>query len=197
MTDGRPHESRRGVTRGYVGGLIAASIAVAVAILIAGWGGLSLASGRPPISTPGIGIAAGEAIILVAVAILAWGLWRQAIVLLRGRRNPPWAHTIAVAVGAYLVWCLGGILVGLRIEDTWLSPFALILTLCWALCSLAFWAVLARRVYTDRPVPRWPWERRGEGAPGPDWITPEDWGRTGEDRRDSDERGDDEPDDTR
>src|SRR5690606_33613901 len=86
-----------------------------------------------------------------------------------------------IAVGAYLLWCLGGAIAGLRIEDTWLSPFALALAGCWALCSLAFWGVLARRVYTDRPVPRWPWERSGKDALGPDWITPEEWTGPGED----------------
>lgn len=190
MTDGRPHESRRGVTRGYVGGLIAASVAVAVAILVAGWGGLAWALGRGPVRTYGIGISASEVIVFVAVLLLVWGLWRQAIVLLKGRRTPSWAHVIVIGVGGYLIWCLGGMLVGLGIDETWLSPFALVLVLCWMLCSIAFWGVLARRVYTDRPVPKWPWERREEDALGPDWITPEEWRRGGSGRDESDGGGD-------
>lgn len=174
MTGGGPHEQRRGVTRGYVAGLVAALTIVGLALVVASWGLISVLTGLSPIATEGVWILAGELIVLVCLAMLAWGLWRQAIALLRGRRTPPWAHTLAIAVGAYLVWCLGGILFGLDIDETWLSPFALALGLAWALCSLLFWAVLARRVYTDRPTPRWPWERRGE--PGPDWKTPEDLG---------------------
>ncbi|XPP27841.1 MAG: hypothetical protein ACNYNX_06580 [Leucobacter sp.] len=161
MTDA----SRRGVTRGYVGGLIAAATVLALALVIASWGGIGYFTGLAPVSTPGVWVLAGEVIVGVALAALVWGLWSQALVLLRGRSGPPWAHTLVLAVGGYLIWCLGGLLAGLGIEETWLSPFAVALGLCWGVCSLAFWAVLARRVYTARPVPRWPWERRGESGP--------------------------------
>lgn len=163
MTDA----SRRGVTRGYVGGLIAATTVLAVALLVAAWGGIGYFTGLVPISTPGVWVLAGEFIVGIALVLLIWGLWAQALVLLRGRRGPSWAHVLVLAVGAYLIWCLGGLLAGLSIEETWLSPFAGSLAACWAVCSIGFWAVLARRVYTDRPVPKWPWEKRGE--PGPDW----------------------------
>lgn len=168
MSEGRPHD-RRGVTRGYVVGLVAATTIVAVALVVAVWGLLGLAVGREPVTTPALGIAAAELIVGAAVVLLAVGLWKQALVLLRGRRTPPWAHTLVLGFGAYFVWCLGGVLAGMSIEDTWLSPFALALALIWALCSLLFWAVLARRVYTERGVPKWPWERRGEDE-GPDWT---------------------------
>lgn len=159
--------SRRGVTRGYVGGLIAAVTVLAVALVIASWGIIGMLSGVEPVSTPGVWMPATVLIIAAALAALVWGLLLQALLLLRGRRTPPWAHTLVLGVGAYLIWCLGGILAGLGIDETWLSPFALALALVWALCSLVFWAVLARRVYTDLPVPHWPWEGRDEG---PDWL---------------------------
>ncbi|WP_244301297.1 hypothetical protein [Leucobacter insecticola] len=47
----------------------------------------------------------------------------------------------------------------MRIDETWLSPFAAVLAPIWAVAALLFWAILARRVYTDRPTPKWPWER--------------------------------------
>lgn len=177
--------TRRGVTRGYVGGLIAAVAVVAVALVIASWGVISVLADRSPVQTEGVSMLAAELIIALALAALCWGLWLQALVLLRGRRTPPWAHTIVLGVGAYLLWCLGGMIAGLSVDETWLSPYALALALAWAACSLAFWAVLARRVYTNRPVPQWPWERRGE--PGPDWVRPEDFGRG----HDPDQYGDD------
>lgn len=164
--------SRRGVTRGYVGGLIAAVAILGVALLIAVWGGIAYLTGTQPVATPGVWLMAAELIIAVTVGVLIWGLWAQAILLLRGRRTPPLGHTLVLAGGAYLIWCLGGMLFGLGVAETWLSPYAIALAAIWALCSLIFWAVLVRRVYTDRPVPQWPWERRGE--PGPDWKTPEE-----------------------
>lgn len=159
---------RRKVTRGYVWGLIFAVVIVCIALLIASWGGLSLATGRGPISTPGIGLGIAAMIVVVAIAALVWGLWSQSILLLRGNRTPPWAHIALLGVGGYLLWCLGGVLVGLTIQDTWLSLYPAALGVMWAVGSLLCWAVLARRVYTDRPTPQWPWEKRGEQ--GPDWM---------------------------
>lgn len=173
MTEGRPHDQRRGVTRGYVVGLAAASVIAALALVVGSWGLIGLLTGREPVTTPGVAPITAEVILLLALLVLAIGLWRQAIVLLRGRRVPPWAHILVLAASAYFIWCLGGILAGMSIDETWVSPFALVLALVWALCSLLFWAVLARRVYTDRPPPRWPWERRGS-IEGPDWIRPDD-----------------------
>ncbi len=161
--------SRRGVTRSYVGGLIAAVSVLAVALVIASWGIIGWLTGLEPVMTPGLWTPIGVVLVALALAALVWGLWLQALVLLRGRRTPPWAHTLVLGIGAYLIWCLGGMLAGLGIDETWISPFALALALAWALCSLVFWAVLARRVYTDRPVPHWPWEGRDEG---PDWFGP-------------------------
>ena len=164
MTEGH----RRGVTRGYVGGLVFAVTIVAFALLLAAWGGLALATGGGPVSTPGIGLVISALIVLVCLAALAWGLWSQSLVLLRGRRGPSWAHILLVSIGGYLLWCLAGLLAGLSVEDTWISPYALSLALAWGIGAVLHWAVLARRVYTDRPTPQWPWERRGE--PGPEWT---------------------------
>ncbi len=168
MTEGH----RRGVTRGYAGGLVFAVAIAAFALLLIGWGSLALATGGGPISTPQVGRVVAAVLVVLCLAALAWGLWSQSLVLLRGRRSPSWAHIVLIAVGGYSVWCLGGLLAGLSIGDTWTSPYALVLALAWGLAALLHWAVLARRVYTDRPAPRWPWERRGE--PGPDWATGDD-----------------------
>lgn len=159
---------RRGVTRGYVGGLIFAVAVVAVSLLVAAWGVIALLTGVGPVATPGMSMVAPALIVMLNLAVLAWGLWLQSLVLLRGQRTPPWAHTLVLGVGGYLVWCLGGLAAGLGIQETWLSLYSAALGLVWAICSLLCWAVLARRVYTDRPTPQWPWEKRGE--PGPDWI---------------------------
>ena len=149
--------ARRGVTRGYVGALTAGTVIVAVALIVASWGMISLLTGRAPIE----GVAprwAAPVVIGVNLGILAWALWQQALMLLKGRKTPPWAVTVSLAGGVYLVWCIVGSVLGFPLHDTWSSPFSLALIPIWALASVLFWAVLARRVYTDRPPPRWPWE---------------------------------------
>ncbi|MFC7764759.1 hypothetical protein [Leucobacter soli] len=96
MSEDRPHERRRGVTRGYVVGLVAATVMVALALVVASWGILGMVLRREPVDTPGLGLAAAELILLPALAALALGLWLQTLVLLRGRRTPPWAHVIVL-----------------------------------------------------------------------------------------------------
>lgn len=161
--------SRRDVTRGYVGGLTLAAVIVAAALLIATWGLLALTLQRDPVSSDGVPRWVAPVILILVLALLGCTMWQQALVLLRGRKAPAWGLVVAIAVGSYLLWCLGGTLAGLSIDETWVSPFAATLVPICGVASLLFWAVLARRVYTDRPVPKWPWERRGE--PGPDWAT--------------------------
>ncbi|WP_336991130.1 hypothetical protein [Leucobacter sp. VD1] len=158
MTDG----SRRGVTRGYVAGLVLAAAIVAAALLIAAWGLLALMLQRDPVSSDGVPLWAAPLLLMLGLVLLAAALWQQALVLLRGRRGPAWGVIVAAAGGVYLLWCLGGVIAGLSVDETWVSPFAGALPLIWAVASLLFWAVLARRVYTKRPAPRWPWERAGE-----------------------------------
>lgn len=167
---------RRGVTRGYVGGLIFAVGVLALAVLIAAWAYLSWMLGGGPVVTPDVSVVATPLIVLVLLAMLGWILWGQSIQLLRGRKTPSWPHIALAAVGGYLLWCLGGLLVGMSVEETWLSPFALTLGIVWGLAALVCWSVLMRRVYTDRPTPQWPWEKRDE--PGPDWTHTDDdpWG---------------------
>lgn len=158
MTSG----SRHGVTRGYVGGLILAAVTVAIALLVATWGVLSLSSGLEPVSSDAVPRWAAPILVVAAVLALGAVLWQQALILLRGQRAPAWGLIIAAALGAYLVWCLGGILAGMSIDETWVSPFAAALIPIWGIAALLFWAVLARRVYTDRATPKWPWERTEE-----------------------------------
>ena len=190
--------SGRGVTRGYVFGLVGAAVVGAFALLLALWGLLAWATDREPISTPGVGLGAASVMFVCCLLLLAWGTWAQSILLLRGRRTPSWAHIITVGLGAYLIWCVVGLAFGLHVEDSWASPFAGLIAMVWALAAFTAWAVLVRRVFTDRPVPKWPWEKRGE--PGPDWAhTGEDpWlGDVGGDRDESspddDDRGDEGP----
>ncbi|WP_449277760.1 hypothetical protein [Leucobacter sp. GX24907] len=153
---------RRGVTRGYVGALIAACTILAASLVVASWGMLSLLADSEPIETDGVPRWAAPLILAVALGALAWGLWAQSIVLLRGRRSPSWTHLLVLSVGSYLIWCVGGMAAGASVDETWLSPYAGLLVPIWAVSSLACWAVLLRRVYTDRGVPRWPWEREGD-----------------------------------
>lgn len=150
---------RRGVTRGYVGALILATVIAATALVVAGWGLMALLSGRDPVSTESVPRWVGPALVVVALAILAISLWVQALALLRGLRSPAWGRIFVAAMSAYLLWCALGVLAGMSIDETWVSPFAALLPAIWALSAIAFWALLARRVYTDRPPPRWPWER--------------------------------------
>ncbi|MEV8337109.1 hypothetical protein [Leucobacter sp. NPDC077196] len=155
-------EPRRGVTRGYVASLIGAAIITAVALLVAVWGGLALLLDRDPVATEGVASWIAPLVVFGGLALLAMMLWRQAITLLQGRREPAWSSLVAVAAGIYLWWGALGMLAGMPVEETWLSPFAAALSVIWVAAALVFWAVLARRVYTDRPTPRWPWERDEE-----------------------------------
>lgn len=154
--------ARRGVTRGYVLGLLGATLVVVAALVVAGWGLLGMALGREPIESDGIPFWFGVLGVALGLGLLAALLWRQALSLLRGNKAPAWGIVVGAAFGVYLLWCLSGVLAGLRIEETWLSPFALLLVPVWGGAALSFWYVLARRLYTDRPTPRWPWERREE-----------------------------------
>ena len=153
---------RRGVTRAYVVGLLAAALIVAVALLLVCWGFLGLALEHGPIVSENVPYWFGTLTVLGGLAMLAVLLWRHALILLRGRKTPVWSIVVGAAFGAYLIWCLLGILGGLSIGELWPSPSAATLALVWAVAVLLFWLVLARRVYTDRPAPRWPWERREE-----------------------------------
>lgn len=164
---------RRGVTRGYVRGLIFAVVVIAFSLMLVAWSALSLASGGGPVTTPGVGFGATALPVLTCLVMLALVLWSQSLVLLRGRRALSWTHLLLASIGGYLLWCLLGMAVGLSLADTWLSPYALSLAVTWAIGALLAWALLTRRVYTDRPAPQWPWEKRGD-VEGPDWANTEE-----------------------
>ena len=153
---------RRRVTRAYVAALIAAALIVAAALVVASWGILGLTLGREPVETGGVALWLGIFAVVAALAFLGWLLWHQAVLLLRGNPKPAWHLILFAMAGAYLLWCVIGLLMGLSIEETWLSPFAGVLAPVWGVVSIAFWGVLARRIYTDSPPPRWPWEAREE-----------------------------------
>lgn len=159
---------RRRVTRGYVWGLIFAVAITAFACMLLAWSGISLATGRSPVETPGINLGAAPFAVLLCLALLVWVLWKQSLVLLRGTRSISLTHMLVGSLGAYLIWSLLGMLVGLSVSETWMSPYAFAIALTWALASLLCWVLLLRRVYTDRPAPRWPWEKAGDL--GPDWA---------------------------
>lgn len=150
---------RRGVTRGYVFGLIAATLIFTAALVVMSWGMLGLLFGHGPIVTDGVPLWFGVFTVAVGLVMLGVLLWRQALSLLRGSRAPVWSIVIGAAFGIYLLWCLFGIVGGLQLDETWASLFAIVLAPIWAIGVLVFWLVLARRIYTDRPAPRWPWER--------------------------------------
>lgn len=174
----------RGVTRGYLAGLIFAVVVSAFSLLLLCWALISLITGGVLISTPDVGIGGAAVMTLLCIGGLVWGLWSQSLVLLRGRRSLSLPHLLSTVFGCYLLWCVLGVALGLRIADTWLSPYALALACCWLLAGLLCWALLARRRFTELSTPQWPWERRGE--PGPDWVGGElPWGSFG--RRGSDE----------
>lgn len=159
-----PQGNRRGVTRGYVVGLVGAVTILSLALLVAAWGGISLATGVQPVRTGGVPFSVAPVIIVIAVLLLVLLLWSSAIALLRGQRSPPLVQVVIAGFGAYLVWCMGGLLMGMSVAETWLSPFPVVLAGIWGLAPLVLWAVLIRRVYTDRRPPRWPWESH----PAPD-----------------------------
>lgn len=161
-------DRRRRVTRAYVWGLIFAVVIVAFALMLLAWAAIALATGGAPVSTPGIGLGVAPLAVLLCLGLLVWGLWAQSLVLLRGARSVSWSHLLLVSLGSYMVWCAVGTLAGLSTAETWLSPYALAIALAWMFASLLCWAVLLRRVYTDRPAPRWPWEKHDDL--GPDWA---------------------------
>lgn len=161
--------ARRRVTRGYVLALIGSATLLAASLVVLAWGLLAMFSESEPVSSEAVPAPVGPVLLGFALAALAWGMWRQALALLRGRRTPYLGMVVIESLGGYLLWCLGGVLAGMTISETWLSPYAWLIVPTFALSSLTFWAVLARRVYTDRPVPRWPWEKRDESGPEAGW----------------------------
>ena len=117
--------------------------------MLTAWSLISLASGGGPVSTPGIGFSSAAMPVLLCLGLLAWLLWSQSLLLLRGRRQLSWRHLLVASFGGYLLWGLVGTLLGLSLADTWLSPYVLALAVSWALATVLCWACL---LYTSRCV---------------------------------------------
>lgn len=170
-----PGGPRRRVTRGYVIALIGSAALLALSLIVCGWGLLALYTDTAPVQQPGVPFAVAPLLVAITHALLAWSLWKQAIALLHGRRAPHTGWMLGTAFGAFLLWCVGGNLAGLAVNETWLSVYAWLIVPVFVLTALAFWAVLMRRVYTDRGVPQWPWEKRGEPGPDTSWMDGNPW----------------------
>lgn len=147
-------------TRAYVRGLIGATLILAVALVVMSWGGLGLALDREPVESEGTPLWLGIVAIGSGLVLLGVLLWRQTIATLRGNSAPLWGVVLGAGVGSYLIWCVYGVIAGLTVDETWLSPFGVVLAPIWAISVLVFWGVLVRHVYTDMPTPQWPWEKR-------------------------------------
>lgn len=155
--------ARRGVTRGYVAALIVAAVFVALSLLVACWGFLAYSSGGSTVSS-GRPVWLVPALVFVLLMLLAWSLWGQALTLLRGRVRPAYAQIVSVSLGSFIVFNVLGMLAGLTLSETWLSLYSACIVFSQAVSAFAFWGVLARRVYTLRPTPTWPWEKREGGV---------------------------------
>lgn len=150
---------RRKVTRGFVLGLVAMVTLFGLALVVASWGLLSLWLQVLPVESD-VPFIVAPLIVVVAVAQLFWMLWRVALTLLRGRSAPPWAQSFLVALIGYVIWGVLGLIAGLTAQEAWFSVFPLALAISWFISVHIFWLLLARQVYTERPTPLWPWERR-------------------------------------
>lgn len=164
MTDG----PQRRVTRGYVWGLMSMLAFASFSVVLAAWSLISLGTGTGPVQTSGVAFSSAAVSVLLSFIPFFGTCWAQAISLLRGRRALSWNLLLIVVLGTYLVWCLVGLSIGLDLQDTWLSPFALALALGWGTGLVLFWALLLRKIYTELPAPQWPWEKADDL--GPDWA---------------------------
>lgn len=97
---------------------------------------------------------------MVTIGVLAWSMWQQSLNVLRGHVAVPIGRAIGVAVVVYVIWSVLGMLAGMPAAETWLSPFAIELIPIFVLGALCGWWVLLRRVYTNKPTPQWPWEKK-------------------------------------
>ena len=149
---------RRKVTRAYVWMIIVAAITLAVSFLVFAWGMLRYTTGRYPVETEVTSLL-GPLTVVVIFATTTWSLWRQSLTILRGSTTAPVAQGLGNGLLAYVIWSVVGSLAGLRFDETWMSMFALVIIPIVVVVHLLAWAVLVRKVYTDRPTPQWPWER--------------------------------------
>lgn len=156
MTNEQPAK----ITKAYARGLIAFVCVFVVALLVASWGLLGLSISKMPVFSQ-VATFTAPLLVAVAVGILAWIMWAQTISILRGNK-PAWSLVIVASGSGYLVWCLGGVLANLTVEETWLSPFVLVIVLVWPIGLMLFWWLILRKLYSGRSTPKWPWEDKDE-----------------------------------
>lgn len=150
---------QRKVTRSFVLGLAAMVTLFGLALLVAAWGLSALIFGSKPVATD-VAFFAAPTIILIALAVLFWTLWRVALALLKGRAALPWGLALLAGLSAYLLWGILGTLAGFELAEAWFSVYVLELELVWLLTVFLFWSVLSRQIFSDRATPTWPWEQR-------------------------------------
>lgn len=150
---------RRKVTRSFVLSLASLTTFFALAVLMATWGLVAFGLGVMPVTSE-IPNFVTPIIIVLALAELFWMLWIIALALLRGRAEPPWLLALATGLLAYITWGGIGLIAGFTVSEAWLSVDAITLPVIWIISALLFWLLLARQVFTTRPRPLWPWEKR-------------------------------------
>lgn len=141
--------------------LIFASALLTVSLIVAFWGLTSLITLKFPVETQ-VPRTTAPGIIMVTIGVLAWSMWQQSLNVLRGHVAVPIGRAIGVAVVVYVIWSVLGMLAGMPAAETWLSPFAIELIPIFVLGALCGWWVLLRRVYTNKPTPQWPWEKKDQ-----------------------------------
>lgn len=149
----------RKVTRSFVLGLAAFVAFLGLALLVAAWGLLALATHQKPVRT-NLPFEVAPIIVAGAVLVLYWMLWLEALRILRGRASAAWKYSFLAALAGYLIWAIFGAIAGMTVQETWRSPFALLLAAAWFVSVHVFWLILVRQVYTTRTRPLWPWEKR-------------------------------------
>lgn len=150
---------RRKVTKAFVLGLAAMTSLFGLAVLVAAWGLLALATDTKPVESQ-VPFFVAPLIVFGALGELCWMLWLVALRTLRGNAAPPWGLAFLTSAGAVVVWAVIGFLAGFSVSEALLGFYVLILAASWFLAAMLFWLLLARQVFTDRPTPMWPWERK-------------------------------------
>lgn len=154
-----PPEHQRRVTRTFVLALAGFVTLFALALLVASWGLLSFALGTKPVESD-LPFQTTPLVISLAVLELFWLLWRFALTILRGTAMNPWLFALITATLAYLTFGTLEVLAGLSPREAFLTVYPFTLFLAWFVAVPLFFVLLTRQVYTNRPAPMWPWERR-------------------------------------
>ncbi|WGD36763.1 hypothetical protein [Lysinibacter sp. HNR] len=131
---------------------------LAGALTIATWGFIALFTASDPIETADISLVVGPLSIVLALVVMFLSMFRIGKSLQHGHSRLPWSLILLAGIGAYLVAAIVFFAVGLPPHESFYSAFLLALLPIGWLCALCYWAMVARRIYTDRGRPRWPWE---------------------------------------